>query len=232
MSSKRKVESLDDIESNKKEKIQEHIYFEPKFCSDLVLTYNNTHFHVHKYIMATESMYFLNLLTTITKEEEEPIVLPEVKEFNGSRVSVITYHQFINLLYRYEKPESCDFTYEFGIVATDIEISKLNYYIIAALSHYFNCLRMEKILEDISIGHCEKYRVDTINIKQLFEDFNLIMTYHWERASSAFLIFIGQNLKKIRKAEDYKSSYWLSLKSETRELILEQSVRHVGSDSD
>ena len=35
-----------------------HIYFEPKFLSDFTIIYDNTLFHVHKFILVKESIYF------------------------------------------------------------------------------------------------------------------------------------------------------------------------------
>src|SRR5438874_1680887 len=56
--------------NNKDSELLKHVYYEPKFCSDVQIIYANTCFHVHKCILAKQSKYFLNLFEGINKDND------------------------------------------------------------------------------------------------------------------------------------------------------------------
>jgi hypothetical protein len=74
----------------------EHVYFEPKFLSDIEVIYNKKIYHLHQCVLMKESLYFKNML-----EEDQvcaKIEIPILKEpIYSIFISDIT--RFLKLLY-------------------------------------------------------------------------------------------------------------------------------------
>ena len=225
MSSKRKAESQEGkLSKDDDKKGGEHIYFEPKFCCDLILVYEDTTFHVHKSIMAREARYFYNLLQTIIDGgggKEEPIILPTVKNINGQVSKSISYNHWLQLLYERTTAPFTDFFYHNN--EPGIQEKRKNYYTMAALCNYYGSKRVESTLEEIMFYRKMNYKE---NQEILFGNFNLANTYHWTTVINRYKTYIAKNLKKIRKHDKYKSSYWAHLGVFMRENILEEALNN------
>jgi hypothetical protein len=194
--------------------IEHDVHFEPRFCSDFVLHYTGTDFHVHKFVLAKESKYFFELL-----EKQEAIIqleLPPLTDINKKEISAQDFGQWLTLLYgpmptEYEKYFASDFS--------DTKTAQIPFYAIVALSHYFDSTRVEKELQMICITVGK-----IVMNRKLLNFLKLPLYYHWKDAVESIQNEIAKRLVSIRKNEAYKHSEWTDLSQNTREAILEKFV--------
>jgi len=191
------------------------IYFAPTFCSDLTLVYGQTEYHVHRFVLARESKYFEALLEP--NEKERRIELLPVPTHNEVVVAEESFEQWLNLLYRPKPPlvGEC-----FVPEIYEKKTAELVYYDIAALSHYFQCTRLEPLLEAI----WSYFGCNNENRVKWFWFLQFAMKYHWANALEDLQNMIASYLLYIRKMLLYQPQQWFQLTPAMRENILEKFV--------
>ena len=202
----------------------EHVDYGPTFCSDLILSYDNTHYHVHKCTMATESIFFRQLLEKYIEKQTKPIELPVITSLDGCISSKWTYNKWLFMLYKSEPVvrEQCEYKGK----ETDTKETKVNFYLMAAVCDYFQSPRVENELQKIMVSFMDlnvSYS-DTESQKGLYKYLNTAITYNWDKAIKRSKYHLAKVLKEIRKQKNYDSSSWLKLAPAMREAILEKAL--------
>ena len=199
----------DDNNSSKQCKVElKHLYAEPKFCSDFNVIYDGVCFHLHRCILARESMYFKNLLEEKTVDSSQ-IEIPSQNDYEGA-LSAALIGQFFECLYETEPLQLEDFRTPLSEPIPIYELPSLMYF-----SHYFQAERLEKRLQIIIVEVIKK------NPTESFELLYTAIIYHYQAAKEQLIQKVATNLQGLRSSKTYNPKYWDLLGSTVREQILE-----------
>ena len=115
---------------------------EPKFCNDFAVTYNGTCFHLHRCILARESVYFNNLLESTPDCME--IEIPIQHDYEKLALVAAEFQDFFECLYQHKALQMKDvFTFE-------PEPEPIHFFsALLHFSHYFQAERLETQLQPI-----------------------------------------------------------------------------------
>lgn len=194
-------------ECEKKQKLTpEYIYFEPKFCSDVSIDCNNTSFHLHKSILAKDSVYFKSLFEE--DKTSNQIQLPRFQDIFNHQITSQHFHWFFRFLYDREE-----------VSCTDRE----DVYAIVHLAHYFQVEWMERWFHSNFLNFVKANPLHSNN----FAELHVAITYHWDKVRDEMLALIAVKVCGIRKSAEYNDKYWKMLDWTCKERILEEVLQRM-----
>ena len=142
---------------------ERHVYFGEKYCSDVQLKYNNTYYHVHKAVLASESKRFRYLFESKADVIElEPFVFPGFL-YNG----VPNNRLELFLSYFYTRSMNTLLT-SYGCILTSIE----------CLAHYFQCESLESKLQVITVVGLSSKQYN-FGVGYLLTTLHEAESFHW-----------------------------------------------------
>lgn len=190
----------------KSEKLEYTVYFEPTFLSDIRIVYKGVDLHLHKSILAKESIYFRSLFEGDRNTTE--VNLPEIFDVLKNAVSVKTLIQFLKIMY--------------GTQTSRLpEPSKFPIWLIAVqLAHYFDVSTIESALKAQLIEFLEKNVIGGLILSYL----DICQHYNWKKEQGLVEQVISKNLKSIRQDARFDSVIWYQLSPEKREKLLEKAI--------
>jgi len=121
----------------------EHVYFEPKYCSDVVVKYMNTCYHSHKAVLASNSKQFYALFeNSQSGDEKNPLELPTLTcpTFAQKQITELDMSMFLG------------FFYDHSIAPLRGKNSALIAASMGYLAHYYQCTSMESIIQAHTLG--------------------------------------------------------------------------------
>jgi len=176
----------------------EHVYFEPKYCSDVQLRYDSTYYHAHRSILACNSKYFYGLFESLPAAElAEPIEIPKLSRttFYGCSIHKKWFGLFLNLCYD-RKFESVYIMGQNGLICPSV----------CYLLHYFQCEEFEAKIQEATVKWFSSNKVTLGTWAACLHEAEM---FHWNRVKTYLVDLIAskQGLLPIGEDPEY-TNYW------------------------
>lgn len=195
----------------------ESIYFEPRFCSDVKVIYQDICLHLHRYVLCKASVYFQTLLEST---QELVIKIPELKVNLNPKfvISSKRFQEFFESLYLNQQLKESDFV----TVGQDQNKVVANYCMksFIHMAHYFQSDQIEMRLQQI----LKIYQTDDPSHPDIFTELECAIYYNWNEFKEYTFNNIVKNLLQIRRHSKYKEQVWKYLDPKLREDILEKAL--------
>lgn len=166
-----------------------HVYFEPKYCSDIKLIYDGTCFHTHKYMLIKYCKYFSD--SELLKDPEtDTIIIPDlyILVFNKLKILAEQFHKWLDIL-------NLNIKITWQNFMDDNDSPKFKENSIIHLNHYFDCPIFQSQIEDELINYITRTPKDF----QLTKDLIKAKEYKLTRYLKVLVRTIARNIKYYRK---------------------------------
>jgi hypothetical protein len=209
------TDSLDS--EGKKELPQADFYFEPKFLSDVQITYLNCVFHLHKCILAVDSIYFNNIF-----EQDRSCTQIELIHLNepifNTLLTIFDLNQFFSLFYRK------------GIAFSETDVTCHKDCAIIGDTHCTACIKLEPLRFGFLFSYFQMPRFE-MNLRSCITSFGkrwnfqsrlrgliLCYTYKYENEKPIFI----ENVAEVPLFYTYKE--WELLPNSIREAVYQKAL--------
>ena len=193
----------------------EHLYFEPKYLSDVLLKYRDTYYHMHRAVLAGHSKYFHRLFESLPTEEaakeiEIPLLTSNI--FFENEIESPAMRAFLSFFY---------FANEATLTGNDECVLPWADY----LAFYFECPELELQIQKWTISWMKAHEQDIV-LPCYLNTLHESDTFHWKELREFAIDMLARNLGKFlgqikehRFIEEYDK-----VSAETKSLVLRRAI--------
>jgi len=196
------------------DQLDKHVYFDPAYCSDVLIQYKDTIYHAHRAILAAHSKYFCNLFEAWKAQEcgDNIVRLPTLTTptFLEEEIQTSTMEKLLRFFYHQQFPSLLNHR---KMISAPIDY----------LSHYFQCESLElKLQTDLA---------DLIGSDHSFSKGSLLCrlheaeVLHWDAVREKAIVRLTKNQYAINAAEiEQESSVLLKISMDSKSEMLKRCL--------